>query len=189
MPVPLNLPESTLVRARDLHGASDRPADHLLVFRLGGFRNYVARKPMVEFWAFSCDALPVGAGFAMGAAEERVEAFYVPARTRVAWLACMAEDGYGPRAVTPEPLLLEEGTVEVWEHVGCEKPTSGVCSAGATSLSAHDVPVGGWVWQGMACERIRPIAVRVGSPEHRMAVSNSSGEYAARLRARFAGAA
>jgi hypothetical protein len=168
------MPASRLVPVRDLLDQSDRPDGYVApLFRLGGFASPTARKPVYEAWATDPADLPVGAALAAGAFEERVEAFYVP-RFSTEWnLAMEAMTGMGPEAVDPVLPAAPEGMVNVWEQSVCLTSRS-KGEGGSMSLSLRDLPVGGWLWQGyFGCERLRHRVVPVGSPDHRMAVSNS----------------
>lgn len=66
-----------------------------------------------------------------------------------------------------------KGYVEVYALVGYDKPRSRNYSCATYALRPEDLPHGGWVGQGCAKERVLPLAVPEGSPEHTMAVGSS----------------
>jgi len=160
----------------------DAPTGCVLVFRLGGFSSPRARRPMVEAWAFDLLDLPIGHGFAHGAEEERVEAFYAPHGSAPALAAADARNGDGPRPVEPTA-----GEGNVWAFTAHERPYAQRWDAQALSLTAWALPLGGWLRQGYACERVRRYAAERGGSDYLAAVSNEGSAHSHRMRERFGG--
>ena len=173
----MSLP-AVLTRASSLN-PHDAPTGCALVFRLGGFSSPRARSPMVEAWAFDLLALPIGHGFAHGADEERVEAFHARHGSSPALAAADTRDGHGPIPVEPTA-----GAGHVWAFTGHERPYAQRWDTKALSLTAWALPIGGWLRQGYACERIRRYAAEEGGSDYRVAVSNEGSAHAHRMRER-----
>lgn len=174
---------TTLARPRSLN-PHDAPTGFVLVFRLGGFATSRARSPMVEAWAFDLLDLPIGHGFAHGADEERVEAFYASHGSAPALAAADTRNGDGPRPVEPTA-----GEGNVWAFTAHERPYVQRWDAQSLSLTAWALPLGGWLRQGYACERIRRHAVEQGGSDYLAAVSNEGSAHSHRMRERFGGEA
>lgn len=168
-----------LTRASSLNPL-DAPTGFVLVFRLGGFSSPRARRPMVEAWAFDLLDLPIGHGFAHGSDEERVEAFYAPHGSREHDIAVAQREGRGPRPVEPTA-----GSGNLWSFTAHERPYAQRWDAQALSLTAWALPIGGWLRQGYACERIRRHAAERGGSEYLAAVSNEGSAHSHRMRERF----
>jgi hypothetical protein len=174
------------VRATSLAPASI-PEGHVLVFRLGGFTRPSQRCTLVETWAFDPLELPIGFGFAHGAEEERVEAFYVRLGSRQALIAEAVQRGEGPRPVEPHGTPTEASDLEtwVWAFSGHERPYALRWDALAYARTAWSLPIGGWVRQGLACERIRRVKVARHGSEATAASSNEGSAHAQKMRDRF----
>jgi hypothetical protein len=174
------------VRATSLAPASI-PEGHVLVFRLGGFASQRARKPLVEAWSYDLLDLPIGHGFAHGADEERVEAFYARRGSRQVEAAEAVQRGEGPHPVEPHGTPTEASDLEtwVWAFSGHERPYALRWDALAYARTAWSLPIGGWVRQGLACERIRRVKVARHGSEATAASSNEGSAHSQRMRDRF----
>ena len=172
---------TVLTRASSLN-PHDAPTGSVLVFRLGGFSSPRARSPRVSAWAFDMLDLPIGHGFAHGAEEERVEAFYAQYGSVPVLEATAVRDGHGPRPVEPTA-----GAGRVWAFTAHERPYAQRWDAQGLSLTAWALPIGGWLRQGYACERIRRLEVAQGGSDYLAAVSNEGSAHSHRMRERFGG--
>ena len=170
---------TVLMRASSLN-PHDSPTGYVLVFQLGGFSSPRARSPRVSAWAFDLLDLPIGHGFAHGSDEERVEAFYAQHGSVPVLAAADTRDGHGPIPVEPTA-----GAGRVWAFTAHERPYAQRWYARALSLTAWALPIGGWLRQGYACERIRRLEVAQGGSDYLAAVSNEGSAHAHRMRERF----